>query len=221
MGTILVIPKGSTAMGTVTEAVPKKSLGRAGRLEIVLDYVRLKDTEEAPLRAVKDVKGASHTGVMTAGIVATGLLFWPAAPLFLFMHGKNTTIPRGAEITAYVNGELWLEMAKFETGDGTAEANATSKTTDDATPRVDTTDSEHGTITLQSTPFDCEITIDGAYVGYSPATLEITPGKHTLRLVHTGYKEWTTEITLEAGSDVHLNAVLEDQEKQSPPQPQQ
>jgi hypothetical protein len=38
---IAVIPKGSVAIGTVTEAQPKRRMGRAGKLETVLDYVHL------------------------------------------------------------------------------------------------------------------------------------------------------------------------------------
>jgi hypothetical protein len=50
---------------------------------------------------------------MTAGIVASGVLFFPVAPLFLFMHGKDITIPKGAEITAYVEGDTALDAQKF------------------------------------------------------------------------------------------------------------
>lgn len=111
---ILVIPKGSVAIGTVTEAQSKRRLGRAGKLEIVLDYVRLGDTEKAAIRAVKDAKGSSHVAGMTAGIVATGILFFPAAPFFLLIHGNNITIPKGAALAAYVNGDVRLESSKFD-----------------------------------------------------------------------------------------------------------
>jgi hypothetical protein len=50
---------------------------------------------------------------MTAGIVATGLLFWPAAPFFLFMHGRDITIPKGAEVPTFINGNFRLESALF------------------------------------------------------------------------------------------------------------
>src|SRR5215470_14593622 len=50
---------------------------------------------------------------MTGAIVATSIVFFPAAPLFLFMHGKDITIPKGTEITAYVNGDIKLDPAKF------------------------------------------------------------------------------------------------------------
>lgn len=72
---VVAVPKGGTAIATVTEAVPKRRMGRAGKLEIVLDYVRLTDKDKAAVRAVKDAKGGSHTVGMTVGIVATGLLY--------------------------------------------------------------------------------------------------------------------------------------------------
>jgi TonB family protein len=111
---ILVIPKGSAAVGTVTEVRSKRRLGRAGRLEIVLDYVSLADTGKAAIRAVKDAKGGSRLAGMTAGIVATGLLFFPVAPLFLLIHGNDITVPKGAALAAYVNGDVRLESSKFD-----------------------------------------------------------------------------------------------------------
>jgi hypothetical protein len=110
---ILVISKGSVAVGTVTEAQSKRRMGRAGKLEIVLDYVRLADTDKAPIRAVKEAKGGSHVAGMTAGIVATGILFFPVAPLFLLMQGNDITVPKGAALAAYVNGDVRLESSKF------------------------------------------------------------------------------------------------------------
>jgi hypothetical protein len=89
-------------------------MGRGGKLDVALDYVRLTDGDKVALRAVKDAKGGGHTGAMTGAIVATAIVFWPAAPLFLLMHGKDISIPKGTEITAYVNGEIPLNPAKFE-----------------------------------------------------------------------------------------------------------
>ena len=92
-------------MGKVTEAEHKKSMGRAGKLNIVIESVKMTNGEKAALRAVKDAKGGGHVGAMTGAIVATSIVFFPAAPLFLFVHGKDITIPSGTEITAYVNGD--------------------------------------------------------------------------------------------------------------------
>jgi hypothetical protein len=92
----LIISKGGIAWGTVTEAQHKRRMGRGGKLEIVMDSVSLVDGEKAALRATKEAQGGGHVGVMTAGIVATGLIFWPVAPVFLFMHGKDITISKGS-----------------------------------------------------------------------------------------------------------------------------
>ena len=110
----LVIPKGSLAFGTVTKAEPKKRVARGGRVEITIEYVGLRDSARAPLRAVQGGKGGGHIGTMTAGIAVSGVLFFPAAPFFLLMHGKDITIPKGAEVTAYVNGDVALDIARFQ-----------------------------------------------------------------------------------------------------------
>lgn len=101
---VIVIPKEGIAWGTVTEAQPKRRMARGGKLEIVMDSVRLADGEKAALRATKEAEGGGHTGAMTAGIVATGLLFFPAAPFFLFMQGKDISIPKGTEVPTFVSG---------------------------------------------------------------------------------------------------------------------
>jgi len=111
---LLVIPRGSTAWATVTEAEHKRHLGKPGKLDINIDKVRLADGEKALLRAVKDVQGGGHTGAMTGAIVATSLVLWPAAPFFLLMHGKDITIPKGTQITAFVQGDVRLDANKFQ-----------------------------------------------------------------------------------------------------------
>jgi len=113
VGDLVVIPKGSIAWGTVTEAEAKRRMGRAGKLDVNIDSVRLANGDKAALRGVKDVKGGSHTGAMTGGMVATGLILWPAAPLFLLMHGKDVTIPQGTELTVFINGDFPVDPAKF------------------------------------------------------------------------------------------------------------
>jgi len=214
---IVVIPKGSVAIGTVTEAQPKRRMGRAGKLEIVLDYVRLADTEKAPVRAVKDAKGGSHTVGMTAGIVATGLLFFPAAPFFLFMHGKDITVPKGAEVTAYVNGDVRLEAKNFhakseQSGQSTADQQAAPTQTEPATAQAPPAAAPTtGTVEVHSTPEGAEVYVDGAFIGNAPATLKLAPGQHTIRVTQSGYKEWSRDVAVQSGSEAHLSASLDKQ----------
>src|SRR5207249_1378553 len=83
----------------VTEAQAKKRMARGGKLNVNIDAVRLADGEKAALRAIKEAKGGGHTGAMTGLMLGTAIVFFPAAPLFLFMHGKDIAIPKGTEIT--------------------------------------------------------------------------------------------------------------------------
>jgi hypothetical protein len=48
---VVVIAKGSNASATVTEVQPKRRMGREGKLDLTLDYVRLVDNEKAALTA--------------------------------------------------------------------------------------------------------------------------------------------------------------------------
>ncbi|MCU1330417.1 MAG: hypothetical protein JWN34_5787 [Bryobacterales bacterium] len=109
---VIVIPRGSPAMATVTEARSKKNMGRGGHLDVNIDYVRSPSGEKIPLRGIQNAKAGGHVGAMTGAMVATSIVFFPAAPLFLFVKGKDITIPKGHEITAFINGDVRIEPAK-------------------------------------------------------------------------------------------------------------
>ncbi len=110
---VVVVPKGGTAWATVTAAQAKRRMARGGKLDLNVDKVRLVDGSKTLLSAVKNTKGGGHTGAMTGAIVATSLIVWPAAPFFLFMHGKDITIPKGTAITAFVQGDDVLDRSRF------------------------------------------------------------------------------------------------------------
>jgi hypothetical protein len=122
VGDTLIIARGGIAIATVTQAQSKRRMARGGKLDVNIDYVRLVNDEKIALRAVKETKGGGHTGAMTGAIVATSLVFFPAAPFFLFMHGKDITIPKGTEITGYVQGDITLDPTKLVAKTGNAPA---------------------------------------------------------------------------------------------------
>jgi PEGA domain len=64
-------------------------------------------------------------------------------------------------------------------------------------------------ISITSNPDAADIYVDDAFSGNAPATLKLSPGKHTIRVSCTGYKPWSREITVQAGSEAHLAATLE------------
>lgn len=65
-----------------------------------------------------------------------------------------------------------------------------------------------GTVAVSSTPFLAEVYVDGENMGYTPAKLKIAPGKHTFRCEKQGYKPWSKEITVTAGSELTVDATL-------------
>lgn len=192
----LVVPKGGIAWGTVTDAQPKRRMGRGGKLDVNIDSVRLSDGEKVPLRAVKDVKGGGHTGAMTGAMVGTAIVFFPAAPLFLFMHGKDITIPKGTEITAYINGDTRLDQAKFQTGksDNASMTAAIVSTT--------------GQLDIASNPAGADIEIDGKFVGSTPSSISIALGDHEISIKKNGFAVWTRKMAVSSGH-VNVNAELQ------------
>ena len=173
---VLVIAKGGMAFATVTEAQAKRRMARGGKLDINIDNVRLVDGEKAALRAVKEVKGGGHTGAMTGGIVATSLVFFPAAPFFLFMHGKDISIPKGTEITAYVSGDMKLDLAKFQTAPPASAPAAGNISGNTATPAP----TDQARVQVTSTPDGADIEVDGSFVGNTPSTIGVAAGQHKL-----------------------------------------
>jgi hypothetical protein len=202
---VLVVPKGGIAFATVTEAQAKRRMARGGKLDINIDSVRLITGEKAALRAVKDGNGGGHTGAMVGGMVATSLVFFPAAPFFLFMHGKDITIPKGTELTAYVSGDMKLDRAKFETAQSqpvpATAGDASGSVAPPATPAA-------AEIEISSTPDGADIEIDGRFVGSTPSTIGVAPGQHQLLVKKSGFEPWEKDLTVSSGH-IKINAALE------------
>ena len=202
----LIIPKGAIAWGSVTEAQHKRRLGRGGKLEIVMNSVKLADGETTPLRATKEAQGGGHQGVMTAGIIATGLIFWPVAPAFLFIHGKDITIPKGTEVPTFINGNFALDMAKFRApAPVQAVSEAQASTSSD--------------VAVTSNPAGADIEVDGAFVGDTPSTVPIPVGDHTISLKKPGFAPWERTVKV-SGGKIQITAELQ-ASGETPTQPAQ
>jgi hypothetical protein len=195
----LVIPKGGLAFATVTEAQAKRRMARGGKLDINIDYVKLVSGDKAALRAVRDVKGGGHTGGMVGGMVATSLVFFPAAPFFLFMHGKDISIPKGTEITAYVSGDMKMDIAKFQPATPPTLAGSPAVAAAPLSAKLQ----------MESEPSGADIEVDGSFVGNTPSDVQVTEGDHAVMVKKTGFKDWERKLKVSGGSSVHLSAQLE------------
>jgi hypothetical protein len=173
----------------------KRDLGHPA--DINIDYVRMADGERAALKATEGGKAGGHTGAMTGAMVATSIVFFPAAPLFLFMHGKDFVIPKGTEITAYINGDTPLTMAKF----GPAEpiSNPASGNTVSGT---------FGQVSIDSNVSNCDVEVDGAFAGSTPSQLSLAAGTHKITVSQKGYVPWSKTV-LVTTSGLHLRVVMQ------------
>jgi hypothetical protein len=192
VGDVVVIPRGSLALGKVLAAQPKRRMGRTGKLEVGVESVRLASGDSAPLRATQTAPDGSRVGTVTTAVVASGILFFPAAPLFLLIKGKDIFIPKGTLVTAYINGDVPLDAKKFEAVDAAQKAEAALST-----------------LVIRSTPDGAEIEVGGKYVGHAPSTLRLAPGDHTLTVRKQGFKPWQRTITTGPGGSVTVEAALE------------
>ena len=190
-----VIAKGAHALATITFAESKRSMGRAGKLDVHIDSVQLVDGERAALSATHNEKGGGHTGAMTAGIVGTAIVFFPAAPLLLFIHGKDITIPKGTEVTAFVSGDMKLNMSKFATVSA------------DAAPVSGVSAAVVSGLTIEASVPNCDIYVDGNFAGSTPSTINLAQGKHEIAVKKAGYQDWTRSMMVSSGA-IRLSADM-------------
>ena len=70
---------------------------------------------------------------------------------------------------------------------------------------------EKGIIHLTTTPSGAGIFLNGRFVGQTPATLRLVPGRHTIRLSLDNAKSWQEDIEVLEGSEVTLQIDLSKQ----------
>ncbi|MHB1672864.1 MAG: hypothetical protein ACYCSP_01300 [Acidobacteriaceae bacterium] len=103
VGDVVVAKAGSKAFGEVSNVKKSGMMGKAGELNVRLDYLKVGDSK-IKLRGTKDREGASGA---TGAIVLTVLF----GPIGLIKHGKNIDIPLGSPLKAYVADDISLPPA--------------------------------------------------------------------------------------------------------------
>ena len=102
-------PRGGVAWATITDAQPKRRMGRGGKLDVNIDTLRLKDGEKIALRAVKDTKGGGHVGAMTGAMVATGIVFSQPRLFFSSCMAKILTFRKVLKLQL-----MWLAISLWK-----------------------------------------------------------------------------------------------------------
>jgi len=211
IGDTIVVPQGSTCVGTVTLAVPKRRMGRTGKLDFSIERVVGVDGSSIPLRysPTKREGGskAGTTGALTAG---AAIFFWPAAPVFLLIKGKDVTLNRGIIFDVFTDQRFTLnpKAATIAPAGATTVQPAQAVTTPGPIPTAPAPpQAAPATVTITSEPGGAEIELDGAFIGSTPTTLQMTPGPHAVT-VKKNSATWTRTVQIQAASTITLSASL-------------
>jgi PEGA domain len=62
---------------------------------------------------------------------------------------------------------------------------------------------------FSSTPAGADIMLDGKYVGSTPSEIELGTGTHVVIFSLVGFGEWKRELTVLAGSELNVSALLQ------------
>jgi hypothetical protein len=100
VGNTVVAKAGCKAVGEVTNAKKSGMMGKAGELNVRLDYLRVGETK-VHLRGAKGKEGDSATGATVALTVLFG-------PIGLIKHGSNIDIKKGTAMKVYVADDASL-----------------------------------------------------------------------------------------------------------------
>ena len=103
----VIIPRGTKALGTVVSARKKGFMGRAGELNIKIDYLLLGDQRVA-LRSTTASEGKSKVGTTVALTVLFG-------PIGLLKRGKDVEINSGTILSAFIDQTVQIPVVQNST----------------------------------------------------------------------------------------------------------
>jgi len=63
-------------------------------------------------------------------------------------------------------------------------------------------------VDFKSAPAGAAVTVDGYFVGNTPATAQIPIGKHLVSITKWGYNAWSKELEVDAGKNLKVNPTL-------------
>ncbi len=110
---VVVIQRGAKAEGLVIDARAARRMGRSGSVGIRLDGVFPVTGDRLPLRAISARSDGSRSGKVASNTTIAATFFFPAAPFFLLMKGKEVTIPKGTLVTSFIDGDHRLDREDF------------------------------------------------------------------------------------------------------------
>ncbi len=104
VGDVVVVKAGAKAVGTITHAKKAGMMGKAGELNMRLDYL-ITESGRLRLRGTKGKEGEGKVGATVALTVLFG-------PIGLIKHGKNVEIKQGTPLLVYTDENYEVSAPK-------------------------------------------------------------------------------------------------------------
>ncbi|HKX89539.1 MAG TPA: hypothetical protein VJM13_10040 [Sphingopyxis sp.] len=96
---VVVIPKGTRGMGTVTWRTGKGAFGKSAKMEVTFNELTLPNGHRLPLAGMHRQEGQGNTGAAVGAAIAVGVFG-------AFVTGKSAIIPVGQHLMARTNEPL-------------------------------------------------------------------------------------------------------------------
>ncbi len=224
----VVIAKGALATGTVIRVKGGKKKAREGSVTFRLTSVRAVDNQEIPIRSIPQKnkktrlsdneieesnpirgleqgvigaeKGKGYAAYTDTDLVVNGLEAPPASAA----TGQSPAAPAGQTGTPAPGSAPGQSPAAPTVVNPAPAAPAKSLAAELLAP-------EQGSIAFASEPAGAEIVIDNNFVGSTPSTLRVPPGRHTIEIRLAGYRSWSRTMMVGPGSHPSIRAALEKQ----------
>jgi hypothetical protein len=113
VGGFTVIRAGTLARGSVVGVKRRRPVGMGGDVIVKVDSVELTTGENIGLVARKEFKGNSHTLRMGVVMAISAAIYLPSAPVFLLLRGRDSTVLKGTELTAYTQSDSLVDRGRL------------------------------------------------------------------------------------------------------------
>jgi hypothetical protein len=133
-------------------------------------------------------------------------------PAVSAVQSATETSPRTPQLSSLVPSETTGQSTKvqLQAVKVSEQSPASSLTAGAITPLQPGTDmATVGISSVTSEPDGADIFVDSVGCGRTPALLRLKPGKHSVQVVYSGYKDWVSEVEVRAGSIVNVTATLQ------------
>ncbi|MBI4910609.1 MAG: PEGA domain-containing protein [Acidobacteria bacterium] len=204
-GDTVVLKQGARALGAITEAEPKKRMGRSGKVDFTVEKVRAVDGRYVTLRPTKsNYKG--HGNGLKVGLIAAGVsaVCWACAPAALLIKGKDVSIPKGTRFNVFTDNSYTLSATTADRPPVAARIEERPQRQAIESPTLSTSTAS---VTINSSSAGAEISVDGVFMGSTPTTMNLNAGRHKI-VVSDAQSTYEREIVVTAGGKININAQL-------------